>query len=402
MKVRIRNFKDKGEIEGYLLKLGNTTKGAEILSKKSEILLLEIDGIDTRGANILKQDAISVGGDCSVPRSASLFKPGKWKVLLIVNERELEKLLKKLKEQPFRLKELSSLIEKALENYHRESFKIEYRGKVLELSEPVVMGILNVTPDSFSDGGMFNRVELAVKRCEEMLEEGAEIIDVGGESTRPGSEPVPEDEEIKRVIPIIEEIRKKLGDKFFISIDTYKSSVAKEALLSGADIVNDISGFRFDEKMVEVVAEYNCPAVISHIKGKPKDMQKNPYYEDVMGEIIDYLETSIEMAVNKGVDREKLIVDHGIGFGKRLEDNLCILRNLNQLKVLGRPILVGASRKSFIGKVTGVEEQKKRLPGSLAAAVVAVLKGAKIVRAHDVRETVEAIKLAYEIEGVNC
>ena len=402
MKVRVKEIKNKKELSEYLKKLGNTPEGINILIQKGETYLFEIEGIDTRGANILKQDAISVGGDCAVPRSASVFKPGTWTVLLMVNERELRRLTKKLSAQPYGLKELGKLLKESFENFTREEFTVRYRGRELPLKKPIVMGILNVTPDSFSDGGKFNRVDAAVKRCEEMLKEGAKIIDIGGESTRPGSEPVPEEEELRRVIPVIEEIRKRLGDSFFISIDTYKSRVAREALSAGADIVNDISGFRFDERMAEVVAEFKCPAVVMHIKGTPKDMQKNPYYEDVMGEIVDYFEEVFRKAEEKGVNREQLIVDPGIGFGKRLEDNLCILKRLKELKVLGRPILVGASRKSFIGKITGVEVPEKRVAGSISAAVISAANGAKIVRVHDVKETVEALELLSAVEEVKC
>ena len=402
MKVRVKEIKNKKELSECLKKLGNTPEGIKILSQKGKTYLFEIEGIDTRGANILKQDAISVGGDCAVPRSASAFKPGNWTVLLMVNERELKRLAEKLKVQPYGLKNLGEELKKAYENYQKEEFSIVYRGRELSLKKPIVMGILNVTPDSFSDGGKFNRVDAAVKRCEEMLNEGAKIIDIGGESTRPGSDPVPVEEELKRVIPVIEEVRKRIGNQFFISVDTYKSRVAEEALNAGADIVNDISGFRFDERMAEVVAKFRCPAVVMHIKGKPKDMQKNPYYEDVMGEILDYFQEVFEKAEEKGVDREQLIVDPGIGFGKRLVDNLCILKNLKELKVLGRPILLGASRKSFIGKITGVEIPEKRLSGSISAAVIGAMNGAKIVRVHDVKETVEALELLSAIEEAQC
>ena len=402
MKVRVREVKNKKELSEHLKKLGNTPEGIKILSQKGKTYLFEIEEIDTRGANILKQDAISVGGDCAVPRSASVFKPGKWTVLLMVNERELKRLTDKLKAQPYSLKELAEKLKEAFENYRREEFTLRYRGRELPLKKPVVMGILNVTPDSFSDGGKFNRVDAAVKRCEEMLEEGAKIVDIGGESTRPGSEPVPVEEELKRVIPVIEDIRKRLGEDFFISVDTYKSRVAEEALKAGADIVNDISGFRFDERMAEVVAQFQCPAVVMHIKGTPKDMQKNPYYEDVMAEIVEYFEEVFRKAEEKGVKREQLIVDPGIGFGKRLVDNLCILKRLKELKVLGRPILVGASRKSFIGKITGVEIPEERLAGSISAAVVGVMNGARIVRVHDVKETVEALELLSAVEEAQC
>ncbi|WP_456436136.1 dihydropteroate synthase [Thermovibrio ammonificans] len=402
MKVRFRRFKNKEELENFLRSIGNTEAGAQILSTKGETLLIEVDGIDTRGANILKQDAISVGADCAVPRKASSFEKGRWRVLLMANRRQLKKLTEKLKLQPFGLKELAEKIEKALLEFEKESFKLVYRGKVLNLDTPKVMGILNVTPDSFSDGGLFSSVEAAVKRCRQMLQEGAHIIDVGGESTRPGSEPVPEKEEMERVIPVIRALRRELGEDFFISVDTYKSAVAEAALGEGADIVNDISAFRFDPKMAEVVARYGCPAVVMHIKGTPKNMQKNPYYKDVVGEIIEYFQEVFSAAESAGVKREQLIVDPGIGFGKRLEDNLCILKRLQEFKVLGRPLLVGASRKSFIGAVTGVKEPKERLAGSLGAVAAAYYGGAKLFRVHDVKETVELLKLLTAVEGVDC
>ena len=185
-------------------------------------------------------------------------------------------------------------------------------------------------------------------------------------------------------------------------LDTYKSFVAERALSAGADIVNDISGFHFDEKMAELVAKEKCPAVIMHIKGTPKDMQKNPYYEDVVKEIITYFRKTIKMAEEKGVKRSQLIIDPGIGFGKRVVDNLCILKRLSEFKVFGLPILVGASRKSFIGAVTGEEIPVRRVPGSLAAAAMAILKGAKILRVHDVRETKQFLDILLAIREANC
>jgi len=402
VKVRVKSFKDKSELKDYLLSLGNTPLGAEILSDKGELLLLEVSGIDTRAANILKQDAISVGGDCAVPRKASSFEKGLWTVLLILNRREAGKLIEKLKIQPFGLKDLSLKLSEVLRNYFKGEFKLSYKGKELSLKEPVVMGILNATPDSFSDGGLFFNREAALKRVEEMLSEGASIIDVGGESTRPGALPVPLEEEVKRVVPLIELIRKELGDNFFISVDTYKSEVARLALEAGADIVNDISALQFDPKMVEVVSNYKCPVVLMHIKGTPKDMQENPTYEDVVKEICDYFEERIEYAVSRGVEREKIVLDPGIGFGKRLEDNLCILKRFNEFKVFGLPLLLGASRKSFIGAITGVKEPRRRLPGSLAAVGATYYKGAKIYRVHDVKETYQFLKLLSAVEGSSC
>lgn len=402
MKVRVKEFKDKASLRDYLLSLGNTPKGAEIISKKGRVYLFEIDGIDTRAANILKQDAISVGGDCAVPRKASSFEKGLWKVLLLVSERELERLAEKLKEQPFGLKELASSLKEALNNYLKENFTLKYRGKELPLSEPVVMGILNATPDSFSDGGRYTTVERALKRAEEIISQGGKIVDVGGESTRPGAPPVPLEEELRRVIPVIREIRKRLGEGFFISVDTYKAEVARQALLEGADMVNDISGLQFDPKMAEVVSSFGCPVVIMHIKGTPRDMQKNPYYEDAVSEICDYFEERLSFALERGIGRDKIILDPGIGFGKRLEDNLCILKRFSEFRVFGLPLLVGASRKSFIGAITGVEEPRERLAGSLGAIAPAFYGGAKIFRVHDVRETYQFLKLLQAVEEAGC
>ncbi len=402
MKVRVKEFKDKVSLRDYLLSLGNTSKGAEIISKKGRVYLLEIDGIDTRAANILKQDAISVGGDCAVPRKASSFEKGLWKVLLLVSERELERLAEKLKEQPFGLRELSNSLIRALGNYLESEFTLTYRGKELPLKEPVVMGILNATPDSFSDGGRYTTVELALKRAEEIISQGGKIVDVGGESTRPGAPPVPLEEELRRVIPVIREVRKRLGEGFFISVDTYKAEVARQALLEGADMVNDISGLQFDPKMAEVVSSFGCPVVIMHIKGTPRDMQKNPYYEDAVSEICDYFEERLSFALERGIGRDKIILDPGIGFGKRLEDNLCILKRFSEFRVFGLPLLVGASRKSFIGAITGEDEPQERLAGSLGAIAPAFYGGAKIFRVHDVKETYRFLKLLRAVEEAGC
>jgi dihydropteroate synthase len=262
---------------------------------------------------------------------------------------------------------------------------INFRKRVLSFSSRThLMGILNVTPDSFSDGGEFFQVEDAVKQGIRMAKEGADIIDVGGESTRPESDPVTIEEELSRVIPVIEALSKQVNIP--ISIDTYKSQVAKKALHAGAEMINDISALRFDPQMKKIAAEYQVPTVLMHIKGTPKNMQKNPYYDDVITEITEYLKESIEIAENAGIDREKIIIDPGIGFGKRLEDNLNILKNLKKFSILDCPIMVGPSRKSFIGKILDLPVEE-RLEGSLAALAVSIMKGANIVRVHDVKES---------------
>jgi len=300
-----------------------------------------------------------------------------------------QRLCKKLNEQG--LNDLSIIIKSTLDNFQRKSYNLSFPSKSINLAEKVaVMGILNLTPDSFYDGGKYKGEKEILNRVEQMVEEGADIIDIGGESTRPGALPVTEKEEIKRVIPYIRKITHLFDIP--VSIDTYKSKVAISALEEGAQMVNDISGLRFDPEMVKVVSSYNVPVVIMHIKGTPRNMQNNPRYESLMDEIISYLDDGIQRAVRAGIDPEKIIVDPGIGFGKTVEHNLFILKRLSELKVLGKPILIGVSRKSFIGKVLGLPVEK-RLTGSLAASCVAVMEGARIVRTHDVKETRWAVDL---------
>ncbi len=245
----------------------------------------------------------------------------------------------------------------------------------------LIMGVLNVTPDSFSDGGEFQNPENAARHAVSMVKEGADIIDIGGESTRPGAKKITPEEEINRIKDVLEILIKKVDVP--ISIDTYKSQVAEYALSRGASIVNDISALRADNDMAKVVAKYGAGVVLMHIKGAPETMQENPHYEDLIGEIYGYLDSSIHIAVRAGIDEEKIIVDPGIGFGKTFEHNLTILRELSRFKKLGKPILVGTSRKSFLGKLLN-KDVKDRLYGTLASSAIAIVNGADIIRVHDV------------------
>ncbi|MCJ7728195.1 MAG: dihydropteroate synthase [Actinobacteria bacterium] len=256
------------------------------------------------------------------------------------------------------------------------------------------MGILNVTPDSFYDGGHYFEKDKACRRAGTIVKEGAHIIDVGGMSTRPDSLPVGLEEEVERIIPIIEYISKNYD--ILVSADTYRSEVARMAIDAGAHIINDISGFSMDSNMVKVIAESDVSVVIMHIKGTPENMQKNPEYEDVVDEIYDYLEDRTNMAINSGIKPGKIIIDPGIGFGKTLEHNLEILNKINEFKMLGYPVMVGASRKSFIGAVLDLPVEE-RLDGSLAAAICSIINGVNILRVHDVAETIRAVKIAKRI-----
>jgi len=258
------------------------------------------------------------------------------------------------------------------------------------------MGILNVTPDSFSDGGSYFDKSTAVKRAFQMVEEGADIIDIGGESTRPGSEPVTKEEELRRTIPVIESLSKET--KIPLCIDTYKSEVAKRALDAGASMVNDISGLRFDPKMPGVVSEYKVPVVIMHVKGTPRDMQQNPVYEALIPEIMDYLRTGMIIARQAEISEDKIIIDPGIGFGKTYEQNLEIINNLHEFKSLNKHILIGPSRKAFIGRILGDVPVTERLEGSAAAVAISIMNGANIIRAHDIKEMVKVAKVADAIK----
>ena len=259
--------------------------------------------------------------------------------------------------------------------------------------DPVLVGVLNVTPDSFSDGGDFLDPDGAATHAAAMLEEGARIIDVGGESTRPGSERVTPEEEARRVVPVVERIVAERPEAI-VSIDTYRAGIAEAALGAGASIVNDVSALRGDPRMAGVVAEARCPVILMHMLGEPKTMQQNPSYDEVVREVREFLAKRAEHAVASGVREENIILDPGIGFGKTLEHNLALLNHLDSIVGLGFPVLVGASRKSFIGRITGVQEARERLFGTVATTVLAYERGATLFRVHDVRANREALAVA--------
>lgn len=268
----------------------------------------------------------------------------------------------------------------------------KFRDTVLSFTYPKIMGIVNVTPDSFSDGGKFFYSANSVDHALKLIDEGADIIDVGGESTKPGSDAVSLEVELNRTIPVIKKIR-ELNKNIIISIDTTKSEVARIALESGADIINDISGLTFDAEMINVAKEFNAGVVIMHIKGNPKTMQNNPTYKNVVEEINLFLEIQSDKAKNNGV--EKIIIDPGIGFGKTVEDNFILIKNLNSFQKLGYPIMVGLSRKSFIGKTLNLNIDERDLP-TVIMETVSVINSARIIRTHNVKYCMQMVKLAQQ------
>jgi dihydropteroate synthase len=263
--------------------------------------------------------------------------------------------------------------------------KLNWRNYSLDFSKRTyIMGILNITPDSFSDGGKFFHRDRAVEQALLMERDGADIIDIGGESTRPGAEQVPVKEEIRRIVPVIEGIAGSV--KIPVSVDTYKAPVAEAALSAGASMINDISGLRFDPEMTAVAAEFEVPVVIMHIKGTPRNMQKNPVYKALVPEIMDYLREGIDIATRAGISEDKIIIDPGIGFGKTVEHNLEIIRQLDEFAGLEKPVLLGHSRKSFIGKILGDVPVLERFEGTAAVSAIGIFNGANIIRVHDAKE----------------
>lgn len=276
------------------------------------------------------------------------------------------------------------------------------RGKTIPLGRStVIMGIINSTPDSFSDGGELSTVKAGLNRAVQHFRDGARIIDIGGESTRPGSDPVPLDEEINRTVPLIRAVVTAFeneDDMPFISIDSCKSEVARLALQAGAHIINDISGGNFDEAMADTAAQFGAGVVLMHIKGTPSTMQKNPHYDDLIGEVHEYLSCAADRFIKAGVARESILVDPGIGFGKTVEHNLELIARLSEFRGIGAGILIGPSRKSFIGKITG-RSVKQRVEGTIGAAVAGVISGADVVRVHDVAQVADAVRVADRIRS---
>ena len=278
-----------------------------------------------------------------------------------------------------------------MNDFFNKAFPLHWMNYSLELSKRThVMGILNVTPDSFSDGGRYLEREKAIEHGIAMARDGADIIDVGGESTRPYSKKISVDEEMERVIPVIEALSRELNIP--ICIDTYKSEIAKKAIQAGASMINDISAFRIDPDLIPVVQESGVPVILMHMKGTPDSMQDNPTYDDLMGEILDFLKNAVDRALNGGINEDMIIIDPGIGFGKTFDHNLQIINTLHKFHSLGRPILLGTSRKAFIGHILDKEPQD-RDTGTMATIAAGVMNGAHIVRVHDVKKGVETVKV---------
>ncbi len=397
---RILNIKNIEDAREELKKIKVSSQGVEVMAPKALGCSIKLTGVKLGAANILKQEMLGIGGDAAVARGVVNGKEEISDVILLGNADKIKKLIKKLNYQTiFDLPKIQADLQEMLKDLlGKRKHSLNCGGKDLVLNKTRVMGILNVTPDSFSDGSKFIGLDSAIAQAKEMIAANVDIIDIGGESTRPGAEPVTAEEELKRVIPVIKAIR-KFSD-VIISIDTFKAVVAKEAIAAGADIINDISALEGDENMLQVLQENpNIPIILMHKKGTPQTMQINPYYDDVIEEISTYLAERINFCETNGVSKERIVVDPGIGFGKRQEDNLKILQRLKEFHALGVPVLLGASRKGFIGKIYE-STPAEREDGTLATTAVAFESGVQIVRVHSVQSNVRLLQILQAIKDV--
>lgn len=410
--MRILQVNNLEELERVMHEIKVDPYGIKIMRLKGLLYLIKIDSISNVSANILKQQMLSLGGDAAVSRDALTGKAKRTDCLLIGNLAQINQLSAKLIRQPFGLGSLSGDILQIIQNYQKSDFIVPAGSYKLNCSQRTrIMGIVNLTPDSFSGDGLYKNQKLEVrsKKLENkrqknstksiidyvsrLVEDGTDIIDIGGESTRPGAIPVSVKEEIRRTAAVIKDIRKKI--KVPISIDTYKPEVAKAALDNGAVMINDITGLK-NPGMLKLAAQYKAAVVIMHMKGRPRNMQKNPQYVSVIGEIIAYLCQAVERAQETGIAKNRIIIDPGIGFGKTLEHNLEIIRNLREFRTLGYPVLIGPSRKSFIGKILDTAAGE-RLSGTIAVSVLAAQNGANFLRVHDVLQIQQALKVTNAI-----
>ncbi|OPY56708.1 MAG: Dihydropteroate synthase [Pelotomaculum sp. PtaU1.Bin035] len=388
MAIRVYGIEvdNKEQALRMLASVGADQAGRGWMAPKMVHRLVMLEGVRPKQANIIKQEMLGKGGEAAVARGVIDCSVSETRVLLMGTLKQYEAFLAKLRLQPFGLADLAGRIRDVLAA--REGLPpndLDCRGKTIRIGErTLVMGILNVTPDSFSDGGRFTECGMAVERAKQMVAEGADIIDLGGESTRPGYTPVGEEEEIARVIPVLEELVKEIPVP--ISVDTTKALVARYALEAGAHIINDQWALRADPAMPGLIAEYGVPLVLMH-------NQKGTEYNDLTGDLIAYFQESVNIALAAGVSREKIIIDPGIGFGKTVSRNLEALRRLRELRCLGLPVMIGTSRKSTIGKVLDLPADQ-RVEGTAATVAVGIANGADIVRVHDVKEMVRVARMA--------
>ena len=386
------------EYASLMKKLEVSECGSSIMRGRFALETFVVSDISTPAANVVKQEVLSLGGEAAVPAHAVNCSKPKSGFIFSLRRDKIPAFVSRMRAQCWKLPQAADFIEKFVAS-QKPWFSFSHPG--IDTTRPNIMGILNVTPDSFSDGGSWTDIDAAMKHVSEMLEDGADIIDVGGESTRPGSDSVDAETEKKRVFPVIREIKRQFP-KAVISIDTVKSSVAEAAINAGAEIVNDISGLTFDPETASVCAGAGKPVVIGHIEGMPKDMQENPVYENLFGEMLDFFNRSKELLLSKGLSESKIIIDPGIGFGKTLEHNLAITKHLEVFFSCLDPVAVGFSRKSMIGAICGRKDPLEWLAGTVTLDTIALEKGAAIIRVHDVKEAKDTLEIFNALKEPSC
>jgi dihydropteroate synthase len=392
--ARLLHIATPAEAERELELIGVDSSGLSMMAPKMLGRSVKLIGLQCRQANILKQEMLALGGDAAVARGTVSCSIDSTDVILIGTEKQLHKLCARLAPQPFALPAVAVKVKEVLIHAVLPPSIWKTSRRILPLNRPLIMGILNVTPDSFSDGNLYFSPQKAIDRALEMIGDGADIIDIGGESTRPGAAPVTAEDELARIIPVIKGLSAQTSCS--ISVDTWKSSVANTALAAGAEIVNDISGLNFDPLMAETVARSGAAVILMHTSGTPITMQTKTVYHDLIGEIIESLNLSSRKACDAGVERERIAIDPGIGFGKESVQNLEILRRLREFSSIGFPLLVGTSRKAFIGRTLN-RDTSERLHGTSATVALAIANGAQIVRVHDVKEMRDIADMTHAI-----
>jgi dihydropteroate synthase len=376
------------DLKRHLGEIDIADQDVEKVADQFLYITMKLEGVDTRAANLMKSCIETLGGGLAMKKEAHEFTVRETDLIISGSRRTMALLATRLRGEPFGLDGIAGEISACLSSGARV---MTWGSRILDFTRKTyVMGILNCTPDSFYPASRNETLREAVKSTREMISAGVDIIDVGGESTRPGSDPIEADEEIRRVIPVVQAVRRE--SDIMISVDTRRREIAERALDAGADIINDISGLKHNDDLARLVARRRVPIVLMHMRGTPKTMQKQASYRNTISEILRELQPSIAAALGAGIAPEMIIVDPGVGFGKRAQDNLRIIRELASLKSLNFPILVGLSRKSFIGEILD-RPVEKRLIGTVTANTLAVINGANIIRVHDVADAVEMVKV---------
>lgn len=378
-------------LKGEITRLGVYRPSVSILADKGRVLALKVTDVRTPAANIIKQEMLAAGGDCATPGTAITCAVPRVDIILLGGRKQYDILLYKMRQMPyFGIPAVVAELERYLRKGPKGTLLAD--GRRLTYDRMAVMGILNVTPDSFYAGSRRQGTDAVLAQAERMLADGAAILDIGGESTRPGADPVTAEEERARVLPAVEQVKRRFPEAV-VSVDTYRASLAREALAVGADIINDISAMQADPGMLQAVVDTGAPIILMHMRGVPKNMQTQCQYDNVVQEVAASLDERARLLRGRGIGPDKIILDPGIGFAKDTPQNLALIQGLNALTGSEYPVLMAASRKTVIGQVLGGLPPEERLEGTLAISAASVYVGAELVRVHDVRENVRLIRM---------